>query len=125
MRKGHFHIRLLNEMPVVDPYHQRVKLRLYLSAICPTMYGSETRAAPSTVMERLDSAERKLLRRLLGYFGPRACHNEKLYAEVDVVYRQMIRARYQHLGPPSKVATENRFRFLGHIIRRSADRLVQ
>ncbi|KAK6756945.1 hypothetical protein RB195_015021 [Necator americanus] len=32
------------------------------------MYGSETWAAPSTVMDRLDCAERKLLRWLLGYF---------------------------------------------------------
>ncbi|KAK6740981.1 hypothetical protein RB195_009058 [Necator americanus] len=50
-----------------------VKLRVYLSAIRPIMmYGSETWAAPSTVMERLDCTERKLLRRLLGYFWPRA-----------------------------------------------------
>ncbi|KAK6762969.1 hypothetical protein RB195_023613 [Necator americanus] len=49
-----------------------VKLRVYLSAIRPIMmYGSETWAAPSTVMERLDREERKLLRRLLGYFWPR------------------------------------------------------
>ncbi|KAK6764953.1 hypothetical protein RB195_025044 [Necator americanus] len=34
------------------------------------MYGSETRVAPSTVMERLDCTERELLRRLLGYFWP-------------------------------------------------------
>ncbi|KAK6736679.1 hypothetical protein RB195_019401 [Necator americanus] len=33
--------------------------------------------------------------------------------------------RYQHLGPPSKVATENRRRPSGHILRRPADRLVQ
>ncbi|KAK6761214.1 hypothetical protein RB195_022325 [Necator americanus] len=48
------------------------KLRVYLSAISPIMmYGSETWAAPFTVMERLDCTERKLLRRLLGYFWPR------------------------------------------------------
>lgn len=89
------------------------------------MYGSETWAAPSTVMERLDCTDRKLLRRLLGYFWPRVCHNEDLYAEVDVVYRRMTRGRYQHLAPPSKVAKINRLRFFGHILRRPADRFVQ
>ncbi|KAK6743030.1 hypothetical protein RB195_010348 [Necator americanus] len=34
-------------------------------------YGSVTWARPSTVMERLDCMEGKLLRRLLGYFWPR------------------------------------------------------
>ncbi|KAK6740827.1 hypothetical protein RB195_008965 [Necator americanus] len=84
-----------------------VKLRVYLSAIRPIMmYGSETWAAPSTVMERLDCTERELLRRLLGYFWPRVCHNEDLYAEIDVVYQRMTRGRYQHLAPPSKAAKE-------------------
>ncbi|KAK6736616.1 hypothetical protein RB195_019360 [Necator americanus] len=54
------------------PITNEVKLRVYLSAIRPIMmYGSETWAAPSTVMEKLDCTERKLLRRLLGYFWPR------------------------------------------------------
>ncbi|KAK6738482.1 hypothetical protein RB195_020530 [Necator americanus] len=49
------------------PITNEVKLRIYLSVIRPIMmYGSETWAAPSTVMERLDCTERKLLRRLLG-----------------------------------------------------------
>ncbi|KAK6757124.1 hypothetical protein RB195_015131 [Necator americanus] len=88
------------------PITNEVKLRVYLSAIRPIMmYGSETWAAPSTVMERLDYTERKLLRRLLGYFWPRVCHNEDLNAEIDVVYRRMTRGRYQHLAPPSKRLT--------------------
>ncbi|KAK6749537.1 hypothetical protein RB195_001883 [Necator americanus] len=89
------------------------------------MYGSETWAAPSTVIERLDCTERKLLRRLPGYFWPGVCHNEDLYAEIDVVYRWMTRKRYQHLASPSKVAEVNRLRFFAHILRRPADRLVQ
>ncbi|KAK6759226.1 hypothetical protein RB195_021071 [Necator americanus] len=53
------------------PITNEVKLRVYPSAIRPIMmYGSETWAAPSTIMERLDCTERKLLRRLLGYFWP-------------------------------------------------------
>ncbi|KAK6764286.1 hypothetical protein RB195_024560 [Necator americanus] len=68
------------------------------------MYGSETWAAPSTVMERLDCTERNLLKRLLGYFWPRVCHNEDLCAQIDVSYRRMTRGRHQHLAPPSKVA---------------------
>ncbi|KAK6761251.1 hypothetical protein RB195_022350 [Necator americanus] len=50
------------------------------------------------------------------------CHDEDLYAEIDVVYRRMTSGRHQHLAPPSKV---NRLRFFGHILRRPADRLVQ
>ncbi|KAK6760365.1 hypothetical protein RB195_021728 [Necator americanus] len=61
------------------PITNEVKLRVYLSAIRPIMmYGSETWATPSTVMERLDGTERKLLRLLLGYFWPRVYHNESL-----------------------------------------------
>ncbi|KAK6743857.1 hypothetical protein RB195_010888 [Necator americanus] len=72
-------------MPVVGPITNEVKLRAYPSAIRPIMmYRSETWAAPSTVMERLDCTERKLFRRLLDYFWPRICHNEDLYAEVGV-----------------------------------------
>ncbi|KAK6729958.1 hypothetical protein RB195_006793 [Necator americanus] len=89
------------------------------------MYGSETWAAPSTVMEGLDCTERKLLRWLLGYFWSRVCHNEDLYAEIDVVYRRMTRGKHQHLAPPSKVAKVNLLRFFGHILRRPADRLLQ
>ncbi|KAK6764050.1 hypothetical protein RB195_024397 [Necator americanus] len=108
------------------PITNEVKLRVYLSAIRPIMmYGSETWAAPSTVMERLDCTERKLLRRLLGYFWLRVCHNEDLYAEIGVVYRRMTHGGYQHLTPPSKAAEVNRLCFFGHILRRPADRLVQ
>ncbi|KAK6763193.1 hypothetical protein RB195_023780 [Necator americanus] len=89
------------------------------------MYGSETWAAPSTVMERLDFTERKLLRLLVGYFWPRASHNDYLYAEIDVVYRRMTRGKHQHLAPPSKAAKVNRLRFFGHILRRPTDRLAQ
>ncbi|KAK6753979.1 hypothetical protein RB195_013148 [Necator americanus] len=76
-------------------------------------------------MESLDCTERKLLRHLPGYFWPRVRHNEDLYAEIDVVYQRMTRGRYQHLAPPSKVATVNRLRFLGHILKGPADRLIQ
>ncbi|KAK6762474.1 hypothetical protein RB195_023266 [Necator americanus] len=108
------------------PIANEVKLRVYLSTIRPMMmYRAETWTAPSTVMERLECTERKLFRRLLGYFWPRVCHNDYLYAEIDVVYRRMTRGRYQHLAPPSKVAKVNRLRFFGHILRRPADRLVQ
>ncbi|KAK6738025.1 hypothetical protein RB195_020243 [Necator americanus] len=41
------------------------------------------------------------------------------------MYRRITSGRYQHLAPPSKVATEKRLRFSGHVIRRPADRLVQ
>ncbi|KAK6762262.1 hypothetical protein RB195_023105 [Necator americanus] len=65
------------------PITDEVKLRVYLSAIRPIMmYGSEIWTAPSTVMERLECTERKLFRRLLGYFWPRVCHNEDLYAKL-------------------------------------------
>ncbi|KAK6764510.1 hypothetical protein RB195_024725 [Necator americanus] len=115
------------------PITNEVKLRVYLPAIRPIMmYGSETwavmdiwRGLPSTGMERLDCPERELLRRLLGYSWPRVCHNEDLYAEINVVYRRMTRGRHQHLAPSSKVAKVNSLCFFGHILRRPADRLVQ
>ncbi|KAK6732066.1 hypothetical protein RB195_016438 [Necator americanus] len=109
----------------MTPVTDEVKLRIYLCAIRPIMmYGSETWAAPSTVRERLDCTERKLLRWLLGHFWPRVWRNVDLYAEIDVVYRRMTRERYQRLAPPSKVAKVNRLRFFGHILKRPADRLV-
>ncbi|KAK6741519.1 hypothetical protein RB195_009401 [Necator americanus] len=100
-------------MPVVDPHHQRSQAASLPIRNSPyMMYGSETWAAPSTAMEGLDCrTERKLLRRLIGYFWPR-------------VWRT-TRGRHQHLAPPSKVAEVNRLRFFGHILRRPADRLVQ
>ncbi|KAK6759315.1 hypothetical protein RB195_021109 [Necator americanus] len=108
------------------PITNEVKLRVYLSAIHPIMmYGSETWAAPSTVMERLDCTERKLLRRRFGYFWPKVCHNEDLYAEIDVVYRRMTRGKHQHLAPPSRVAKVNRLRFSGDILTRPAHRILQ
>ncbi|KAK6728298.1 hypothetical protein RB195_005752 [Necator americanus] len=59
-------------MPVVDPHHQRSQAAsLPIRMIMIMMYGSETWAAPSKVMERLDCTKRKLLRRLLGYFWRR------------------------------------------------------
>ncbi|KAK6749770.1 hypothetical protein RB195_002025 [Necator americanus] len=91
------------------PITNEVELRVYLSAIRPIMmYGLETWAAPSTVKERLDCTERKLLRRLLGYSWPRVCPL----------------GRYQHLAPPSKVAKVYRLSSFGHILRRRADRPV-
>ncbi|KAK6754470.1 hypothetical protein RB195_013460 [Necator americanus] len=55
---------------------------------------------------------------------PKICHNEELYTEIDVIYLRMTK-RYQHLAPPSKVATENRLCFIGHILRRLVDPPVQ
>ncbi|KAK6761857.1 hypothetical protein RB195_022808 [Necator americanus] len=80
-----------------SPITSEVNLRVYLSAILSI--ASEAWAAPSTVMERLDCTERKLLVWLLGYFWPRVRHNEDLYAETDVVYRRMTCGRYQHFAP--------------------------
>ncbi|KAK6736266.1 hypothetical protein RB195_019129 [Necator americanus] len=37
----------------------------------------------------------------------------------------MTRGRYQHLAPPSKVATKNHLRIFGHVIKRPVDRLIQ
>ncbi|KAK6762484.1 hypothetical protein RB195_023273 [Necator americanus] len=83
-------------MLVVDPHHQRSQAASLPIRIRPIMmYGSETWAAPPTVMERLDCTERKLLRLLLGYFWPRVCYNVELCVEVDMVYRRMARGKRQ------------------------------
>ncbi|KAK6739360.1 hypothetical protein RB195_021032 [Necator americanus] len=69
------------------------------------MYGSETWAAPPTVMERLDCTE--LLRRLLGYFWPRICHNEDLYAETDVT--EVVKEDLRTLGMDRHFRRDVRF----------------
>ncbi|KAK6761316.1 hypothetical protein RB195_022396 [Necator americanus] len=67
--KATFALNSLTKCLWSSPITNEVELRVYLSAIRSIMmYGLETWAAPSTVMERLDYTERKLLRRLLGYF---------------------------------------------------------
>ncbi|KAK6763782.1 hypothetical protein RB195_024204 [Necator americanus] len=115
-----------DQVPVVDPIANEVKLQVYLSAIRPIMiYGSETSAAPATVLEKLNCMERKLFRRLLGYFWPLVCHNKELYSEVDMVYRRMTRGKRQHLARPSEVVMGNHLRFFGHVMRRPSDRLVK
>ncbi|KAK6761353.1 hypothetical protein RB195_022423 [Necator americanus] len=114
-------------MPVVEPYQQRsqaASLAIRNSPYHDVRIG-DLGSTTSTMMERLDCTERKLLRRLLGYFWRRACHNEDLYAEFHLVYRRMTHGRYQHLAPPSKVAKVNRLCFFAHILRRQAERLVQ
>ncbi|KAK6742651.1 hypothetical protein RB195_010109 [Necator americanus] len=50
-------------------------------------YGTKVWAAPSTMMAKVDCIERKLLRRLLGYFWPKACQD--LYAEIDVKIKKV------------------------------------
>ncbi|KAK6759752.1 hypothetical protein RB195_021363 [Necator americanus] len=63
-----------------------VKLRVYRSAVRPIMmYRSETWAAPSTVVERLDYTERKLLKWLFGYIWPRVCQM-KIFRQKLVLY---------------------------------------
>ncbi|KAK6765684.1 hypothetical protein RB195_025537 [Necator americanus] len=89
------------------------------------MPGSETWAAPATVTEKLDCVERKLFKRLLGYFEPLVCHKGELYSEVDMVYRRITRGKGLLLPWPSEVVMENRLRVFGHVMRRPSDRLVQ
>ncbi|KAK6727513.1 hypothetical protein RB195_005287 [Necator americanus] len=123
------------------------KLRVYLSAVCAIMtYAtrtgiradgqpielmdefccrvllSETWTAPSTMKEKLDCMERKLLRQLVGYLWPRVCHNEDLHAEIDIVYRRMSGGRYQCPAPPSKV---NGYSKSSSILVQSSDRPFQ
>ncbi|KAK6729041.1 hypothetical protein RB195_006224 [Necator americanus] len=83
MHWGHFSIQLFNP-------RQRSQARVYLPTTHPIMlYASKTRAAPSAVMKKLDYMERKLFRRMLGYFRQMVCHNEELYSEADIMYRRM------------------------------------
>ncbi|KAK6765048.1 hypothetical protein RB195_025110 [Necator americanus] len=75
-------------------------------------------------MEMLDCMERKLFKRLLGYFWALVCYNEELCSEVDMVYRRMAYGKRQ-LVRPSEVVMENRLRFFGHVMRRPSDRLAR
>ncbi|KAK6735482.1 hypothetical protein RB195_018599 [Necator americanus] len=106
--------QFIERVPVVDPHHQQSR-RASLIVCSSTYHGSEIRAAPSAVIEKIDCTKRKLLRRLLAYLWGGVRHNEDLYAEVDVMYLRMTQ-KSQHLTPPSKVATEDRLRFFGHIM---------
>ncbi|KAK6758192.1 hypothetical protein RB195_015795 [Necator americanus] len=60
-----------------------------------------------------------------GYLWLMVYYNEDFCSKVDMVHQWMTRGRHQHLSLPSKVAAENRLRFLGHIIKRPSDRPVQ
>uniref|UniRef100_A0A914W5X4 Uncharacterized protein n=1 Tax=Plectus sambesii TaxID=2011161 RepID=A0A914W5X4_9BILA len=102
-----------------------MKLRVYLTAIRPILlYGSETWSAPFGILSQLNVAERRFLRRMLGYRWPDTCSNEQLYAKVDAVYSK-ARHSPSTLPPPSSVVAANRLRLLGHIFRRPPDRLSQ
>uniref|UniRef100_A0A914WEJ2 Reverse transcriptase domain-containing protein n=1 Tax=Plectus sambesii TaxID=2011161 RepID=A0A914WEJ2_9BILA len=101
------------------------KLRVYLIAIRPILlYGSETWSAPSGILSQLNVAERRFMRRMLGYRWPDTYSNEQLYAKVDAIYSK-IRHSPSTLPPPSSVVAANRLRLLGHIFRRPPNRLSQ
>ncbi|KAK6762250.1 hypothetical protein RB195_023095 [Necator americanus] len=104
--------QMFNEVPVVDPNRQR--------SHCESAYA----LALSTVMKKLDCISRKLLCWMLGCFWAMVCYNEELYSEMDMVFRRMMRGK-QRLAAPSKIAEENCLHFLGHIIWRPSDCVIQ
>ena len=109
-----------------SPISKTVKLRVYLTAIRPIlMYGSETWAAPPTTISKIDVTERKLFRRMLGYFYPDVVHTVDLYREVNDLYQSLTRNRHTRLRKPSEQCTMNRLRLLGHILRRPDGRLTK
>ncbi|KAK6765612.1 hypothetical protein RB195_025495 [Necator americanus] len=77
------------------PIANEVNLQVYLSAIRPIMiYGSETPADPSSVTEKHDYMEKKLLRRMLGYFCSMVYHNNEPYSEVHMKIQQYVDILY-------------------------------
>ncbi|KAK6742026.1 hypothetical protein RB195_009723 [Necator americanus] len=84
--KAVFTFNFLTKCLWSTPITNEVKLRVYLSAIRPIMmYGSETWAAPSTLTKRLVYTERKLLRRLLGYFSLRTWNSDEWIDSVQAL----------------------------------------
>ncbi|KAK6743029.1 hypothetical protein RB195_010348 [Necator americanus] len=73
-------------------------------------YGSVTWARPSTVMERLDCMEGKLLRRLLGYFWPRLWNTYEWIDSVQALAENRkgwaeLCSRMAHLGEDAGIAS--------------------
>lgn len=102
-----------------------VKLRIYLTAIRPAMlYGSGTWALNKKLEEKLDTAERKFLRRMLGYFYPNRRHNSQLYRDVNNIYSRLLRKKSK-LPTPSRQVAATRVRLLGHVLRREDHRIVK
>ncbi|KAK6751529.1 hypothetical protein RB195_003119 [Necator americanus] len=76
-------IQLIDQTLVIDPHYQRCEaasLPIRSSSYHDVRFED---LGSAILMEKLDCMEKKLFRRLLGYF----CHNEELYSEVDMVYR--------------------------------------
>ena len=102
-----------------------IKLRVYLATVRPTLlYGAGNWPLTGTQEKKLDTADRRFLRRVLGLFYPNIPHNVDLYASVNAVYSRMKKAP-SVIPTPSQQAASDRVRLLGHILRRADDRLVK
>ena len=104
-----------------------IKLRVYLVAIRPILlYGAETwSGTDSSLLERIDRAERRLLRRLLGYFYPVRPSSEEIYREVDQLQYRLTHGRVSRFLQASQAIEQARLRFVGHLLRRPQQRLAR
>ena len=103
-----------------------VKLRVYMTAIRPIMvYASELwSGTDNSVQERVDRAERKMLRRLFGHFYPSIPSRAEIYDETNRAYSRLTRGRIQ-VFPRASIHVETaRLRYLGHVLRRPPNRIV-
>lgn len=109
-----------------SPVSNKVKLRVYLTAIRPILlYSSETWPLNPALESKIDTVERRFMRRILGYFWPNRRHNYQLYEDVDKIYRSLHKNKKHRLPRPSEAVAAGRLRLLGHTMRRPHDRLTQ
>lgn len=97
----------------------RIKLRVYQAAIRPILlYGSESWSGVArTTTDKIDAAERRFLRRLLGYFYPIRPTADEIYSEVEGLQKTFVRA--------STALERSRLRMMGHLLRRPDERIAK
>ena len=83
IRKARAVFNLLNHCLWLKKINKGIKLRIYVTNICPIMMcASETWTPPASIVAKIDAADRCFMRRVMSYSWPRVVHNVQLYKEV-------------------------------------------
>ncbi|KAH7697187.1 endonuclease-reverse transcriptase [Aphelenchoides avenae] len=103
---------------------REMKLRVYITAIRPILsYAAETWQLTQAEEKRLDTAELSLLRQVIG--AHRRKNDDGTWTTPSNEYvRSQVNATYR-IQPLSEHVRKNRLRLLGHVLRRSDERLTK
>ena len=83
---------------------RKTRLMLFNSCVTPVMtYNLAASGANRAMMDKLDAAHRRHLRRILGYYHPNHIQNATLYKEAQT-------------APLSLVTTKLRWQLFGHLL---------